>query len=99
MAVLIVLAVLLLVMGIVILCGKGDKLIAGYNTASPEEKGEYDIRRLRILFGTLLLALAPMTLILLWEDTMSAFVIFMAAVLVSCIAVAVLANTWAKRKQ
>lgn len=99
MAVLIALVVILLVMGIVILCGKGDNLIAGYNTASEDEKGRYDIRRLRVLFGALLLVLALVTLILLWEDTMSAFVIFMAAVLVSCIAVAVLANTWAKRRQ
>lgn len=99
MAVLIVLAVLLLAMGVVVLVGKGDNLIAGYNTASPEEKGEYGIRRLRVLFGGLLLALAPMTLILLWEDTMAALGVFIALVLVSCIAVAVLANTWAKRKQ
>ena len=38
MIVIIVIAVLLLVMGVVILVGKGDNLIAGYNTASQEER-------------------------------------------------------------
>lgn len=34
MVVIIIVAALLMIMGIVILVGKGDKLIAGYNTAS-----------------------------------------------------------------
>lgn len=38
MIVLIILAALFLIMGIIILIGKGDNLIAGYNTASEEER-------------------------------------------------------------
>ncbi len=38
MVVLIILSVLLAVMGVIILIGKGDNLIAGYNTASKEER-------------------------------------------------------------
>lgn len=30
------------ILGIVFLCGKGAMLIAGYNTASPEERAEMD---------------------------------------------------------
>ena len=48
-------AVLFAIMGIVILIGKGDNLIAGYNTASKEERAKYDIKRLRGLIGGLLL--------------------------------------------
>ena len=46
MIVLLFVPVLLLVMGIIILIGKGDNLIAGYNTAPKEERAEYDIKRL-----------------------------------------------------
>lgn len=35
---------LFLVLGVVFSRGKGTSLIAGYNTASPEEKAKYDER-------------------------------------------------------
>lgn len=37
----------LVLMGVVVLNGKGDRFISGYNTASPEKKAQYDIVRLR----------------------------------------------------
>ena len=66
--VLILVAASLLIMGIVVLIGKGDNLIAGYNTASPEEKSQYNIKRLRGLIGGLLVLLAPMMVFLLGEE-------------------------------
>ena len=42
-----IIAALLVIMGIIVLLGKGDNLIAGYNTASPEEKAKINIKRLR----------------------------------------------------
>ncbi|MBP5483310.1 MAG: DUF3784 domain-containing protein [Bacteroidales bacterium] len=60
MIVLITVAAILVIMGIIILIGKGDKLIAGYNTASEEEKAQYNVKRLRGLIGGLLIVLAPM---------------------------------------
>jgi hypothetical protein len=45
------LAALFIVLAIVFLMGKGDKLIAGYNTASEEEKKKVNITRLRILMA------------------------------------------------
>ena len=68
MIVLLIVAAPLLIMGIVILVGKGDNLISGYNTASKEEKSLYNIKRLRGLIGGLLVLLAPMTVILLGEE-------------------------------
>ena len=98
MIVLIIVAAILVIMGIIILIGKGDNLIAGYNTASEEEKAQYNIKRLRGLIGGLLVALAPMMLLLNGENTMAATWSFCALVFVLCIVVVILANTWAKKK-
>ena len=98
MIVLLIVAAPLLIMGIVILVGKGDSLIAGYNTASKEEKSQYNIKRLRDLIGGLLVLLAPMTVILLGEETMAATWSFVALTFVLSIVVVILANTWAKNK-
>ena len=98
MFVLIVVAAILVIMGILILIGKGDNLIAGFNTASREEKAQYHVKRLRGLIGGLLIVLAPMMFLLLREETMEAMWSFVALAFVLCIVVVVLANTWAKKK-
>ena len=98
MIVLLFVPVLLLVMGIIILIGKGDNLIAGYNTAPKEERAEYDIKRLRGLIGGLLIVLAPMTFFTLKEGAMAATWSFIALTFVLSIVVVILANTWAKKK-
>ena len=95
MVVPIIVAALLLVMGIIILIGKGDNLIAGYNTASKEERAKYNIKRLRGLIGGLLIAMAPMMLLLAGEPSTEKVWSFTALVLVIYI---ILANTWAKKK-
>ena len=98
MIVLIVITAILLIMGIVILVGKGDNLMAGYNTASKKEREEYDVKRLRYLVGGLLIILAPMTFFLLGEETMTAGFAYVALTIILCIIVVILANTWAKKK-
>ena len=98
MIVLIIVAAILVIMGIIILIGKGDNLIAGYNIAPKEEKAQYNVKRLRGLIGGLLIALAPMVFLLHGEDTMAATWSFVALVFVLCIVVVILANTWAKKK-
>ncbi|MBO6081925.1 MAG: DUF3784 domain-containing protein [Bacteroidales bacterium] len=97
MVALIILSAILLIMGIIILIGKGDNLIAGYNTASEKEKSQYHIKRLRALVGGLSVVLAPM-MFLLREETMTASFSFVALTFILCIAVVILANTWAKKK-
>ena len=99
MIVLIIVAAILLIMGIVILIGKGDNLIAGYNTASKEEKSQYNIKRLRGLIGGLLIISAPMMVLLLGEESMTAAWSFVAYTFVLTIVVLILANTWAKNKK
>ena len=47
-------AVPVIIIGIVLCCGKGAFLIAGYNTASPEEKAAYNEKALCRAVGVLL---------------------------------------------
>ena len=98
MIALIIVAAILAIMGFVVLLGKGDNLIAGYNTASKAEREEYNIKRLRGLIGGLLIILAPMTFILLGEETITAMGAFVGLTSVAIIVVLILANTWAKKK-
>ena len=98
MFVVIILASIFLILGIIVLIGKGDNLIAGYNTASKEDKSQYNIKRLRGLIGGFLIVEVPMMLLLLKEDPMAASFSFVALTLVLCFVVVILANTWAKKK-
>ena len=98
MVVLVILALVFAVMGILVLVGKGDNLIAGYNTASREEREQIDIKRLRGLVGGMLVVLAPLMILLLGNETMASAGSFGAIVFVLCIVVVILANTWAKKK-
>ena len=98
MVVLVIVALVCAVLGILILLGKGDNLIAGYNTASKEEREQIDIKRLRGLVGGLLIVLAPMIVLLLGKESMESSWSFVGIVFVLCIVVVILANTWAKKK-
>ena len=98
MIVVIILAAIMLIMGIVILVGKGDYLIAGYNTASKKEREQYNVKRLRGLIGGFLLIMAPVMLLLLSDESLVAGFSFVALTLLLCIVLVVLANTWAKKK-
>lgn len=89
----IIIATILVIMGILILIGKGDWLISGYNTASPEERAEYNIRRLRLIMGVVSMLVAVIVVVdaifhLRW--------LIFATVLPACILVLILGNTWAK---
>ena len=98
MVVLIIVALVCAVMGFLVLIGKGDNLIAGYNTASKEERERYDIKRLRGLIGGLMIVLAPLLLLMIGKESMAAIWSFCGIVLVLCLVVVILANTWAKKK-
>ena len=97
MIILLLIAAAMAIMGIIILIGKGDKLISGYNTASEEEREQYNIKRLRGLIGGLLIVVAPMVFFMLGEETMAATGAFVVLTLILSIIVVILANTWAKK--
>ena len=89
---LLIISLIVLVLAIIILTGKGDNLIAGYNTSTEEEKERYNIKRVRICIGGVLLILTP--IMLLFADN---FVLLIAVVPPLSILSVILANTWAKR--
>ena len=99
MIILIIIAAIMAIMGIIVLIGKGDNLIAGYNTASKEEREQYHIKRLRGLIGGLLVVMAPMIVLMLREETFTATWSFVGLTFILTIIVVVLANTWAKKKK
>ena len=95
----IVFSILFIVLAIILLMGKGDKLIAGYNTASEEERKKVDIKRLRIVMAVLMVITAIFCAImpLVGNDKSSQLAaagIFIAITIVGVI----VANTWAKKK-
>lgn len=110
MMVIYLVAVLMLLLGFLILLGRGDGLIAGYNTVSEQERDGYDVRRLRLLVGGVLVILALLMTVLgvvLDSESMATAsptvaaapsLIFTLLVVVLAAIVVILSNTWARRK-
>ncbi len=89
---LLIISLIVFVLAIIILTGKGDNLIAGYNTSTEEEREKYNIKRVRICVGGMLLILTP--IMLLFADN---FVVLIAVVPPLSILSVILTNTWAKK--
>lgn len=92
-----VFALIPLIMSIIIAFGKGDDLIAGYNTASREEKGKVNIKRLRLVTAIMLLLSSIFVALLPFASQMQqygiiAVMIFLAVILI------IIANTWCMKK-
>ena len=94
-----VLAIVFLVFAVIFLMGKGDKFIAGYNTASEEEKKKVNVKRLRILMAILSVITAGYVSILpiIGDNTQSQMGAMFVFIVVTLIFI-ILANTWAKKK-
>ena len=83
---------LFVILGVVFFCGKGSFLIAGYNTASPEERAKYDEKALcramggmmfacAACFGVLMLSDALDSLTLMWIGLVLFFVVIIGGVI------------------
>lgn len=95
----IIFSLLFIVLAIVFYLGKGDKLIAGYNTASEEERKEVNIQRLRILmFCISVISAAFCVSMPIVGNYMLVQLGAVAVFMVAIIFVVILANTWAKKK-
>ena len=92
----ILLASLCLILALVILVGKGDWMIAGYNTASPKEREKYNIKRLRIVLSVLMVVTALFVLSMLYTPPYLRGLTAQLLV-IACIVGVILANTWAKK--
>jgi len=92
-------AALFIVLAVIFLMGKGDKLIAGYNTLSEEERKGINIHRLRVLMAIVSVLTACFCILLsfIGEDRNQALIAGFVFILITIIIV-ILANTWAKKK-
>ena len=95
----IIFATIFIVLAVIFLMGKGDMLIAGYNTASEEERKKVNIHRLRILMAIISVLTAVFCSVMPFighekENVLTAGFAFVAVTFVFVI----LANTWAKKK-
>lgn len=87
---------LLLLLSIILLAGHGEGLVAGYNTASKEEKEKYKGKKLSRVVGCGLSFITFLLLIMvLFIDSLPFYFayIFIALVLASAIVMIILANT------
>ena len=82
--------------GVVILSGKGDWLIAGYNTASHEEREKYNMRRVRGVLGTLMFIVACAVFIMQIMPEIYTILIAILLFILAFIAIGII-NTWGKR--
>ncbi len=88
-----VIVAIIVAMAILILIGHGDWLISGYNTASPEERAQYNVRRLRLIMGVGSLVIAALMAV---DAILHLRWLIFAGVLPICILILILGNTWAK---
>ena len=94
-----IIALVSFVMSIVIALGKGDWLIAGYNTSSKEEKQKVNIKRLRLLTSVYLLLTCAFVLLLPYAaQKQTLLYLLIAGFWCALIVFLILANTWCKKK-
>ena len=87
-------------LSVLLLTGRGDKLIAGYNTLTPKERERYHVKRLRgVLAVTLLLTLLFLDIPFLMgdEENVMAIMASVIYIFIVCFVAIFLANTWCKK--
>ena len=95
----IVIAIILVIFGVIILIGKGDFLVAGYNTASKEKKQKINVKRLRLVIGGFLIIVAlTLSLPFLIGNGENTRMITIITIVVMTIVCLLLANTWCLKK-
>ena len=94
----VIFALIPLIMSIVIALGKGDGLIAGYNTASKEEKEKVNIKRLRLATVIMLLLSSIFVALLPFASQMQQYEMIAGLIFLVVIFI-IIANTWCKKKQ
>ncbi|MEG0360301.1 MAG: DUF3784 domain-containing protein [Longicatena sp.] len=93
-----ILVVVLLIMSIILCMGKGGFLIAGYNTASKEEKAKYDEKKLSRVFGVGMLLVTLLLIVMACFPMMDYVGFVIGAVLLIAIGMVIIGNTMCKNK-
>jgi hypothetical protein len=91
-------AAVLIIMGVVLLCGKGANLIAGFNTLPAEKKAEYDVNALCKFIGKLLLVIGALTP-LIAVPAVWAVIVYTVLVVGLCVFAVAYANTGGRFKK
>ena len=90
---------MLVLLAVVILTGKGDGFIAGYNTAKEEERKQFNMKRLRAVVAVMILfTVAFVWFAALIDDTVAILLGVLPVLLIGYFAGIVIANTWCKKK-
>ncbi|OUO76015.1 hypothetical protein B5F53_17755 [Blautia sp. An249] len=92
--------IILAILSIVLISGHGSWLIAGYNTASKEEKAKYNEKKLCRTMGIGMSIIAILLLIMeLLENILPAFFIYVSLgiILVDVVVIIILGNTICKK--
>ena len=101
MIVLIIIGIIFIVLGVIILIGKGDFLIAGYNNARKEEKDKINVKRLRYVIAGLLFiipAILSIPILIGQEENAVAHFLTVIYAFIMIIVAIILANTWCIKK-
>ena len=100
MIVFIIISVLFIALGVFILSGKGDFLIAGYNTTNKKEKKQVNIKRLRLVIAVILFSVVLLITpsLIGKEDSVIAHLVSSFCYIVITFVGIVLANTWCIKK-
>ena len=91
---------LLFVVSIILLSGHGSGLIAGYNTASKEEKERINQKKLCRIVGAGLLPIAVLILVMaIFFETLPSFFVYVSVIftLLDAALIVILANTKTKK--
>lgn len=86
---------LCIVLGAVLMCGRGLMLIAGYNTMTPEERAKYNGKALGKAVGAYLIVVGVLTGAMIWCAAVGSMVMFwigMGLILVGTVFVLIFTN-------
>lgn len=95
-----IVGILFAIISIILISGHGANLIAGYNTASKEEKNRYDTKKLCRVVGIGMAFITLMIFIMaIWENVLPAFfsTVFLIITVIDCVTIIVLSNTICKK--
>lgn len=96
-----IIALAFIVMAVLILSGKGDGMIAGYNTASEEERAQVNVKRLRLVLANVLILMAvaiPMPVLMGRPNDVRLHLCMGGGIMVIALVAVILANTWCRKK-
>lgn len=93
-----VISAIIIFFAIVILTGKGDGLMAGYNTASEEKRKKVNIKRLRLLTSAMLFLASIFFCVMPFIRDNEVINLTSPIFLIVIFVFVILANTWAKKK-